>query len=91
MILLCACFKLSKLNFREYCIFNTMHYLVYGNFDQVYACWEITNLVCKKMLEYCSEKTLTRKEYIIQFLALGQKKQKKENTQIRKKIIGKLC
>ena len=68
-----------------------MHYLIYGNFDQVYACWEITNLVCKKMLEYCSEKTLTRKEYIIQFLALGQKKQKKENTQIRKKIIGKLC
>ena len=41
-----------------------MHYLIYGNFDQVYACWEITNLVCKKMLEYCSEKTLTRKEYI---------------------------
>ena len=54
-----------------------MHYLIYGNFDQVYSCWEITNLVCKKMLEYCSEKTLTRKEYIIQFLALGQKKQKK--------------
>ena len=38
-------FKLLKLNFLEYFIFNTMHYLIYGNFNQVYACWEITDFV----------------------------------------------
>ena len=33
-------FKLLKLNFLDNCIFTTMYYLIYGNFDQVYACWE---------------------------------------------------
>ena len=51
----------------------------HGNFDQVYACWEITDFVYKKMLGYCSRKSLIGKH------------SKKENTQIRKKIIGKLC
>ena len=54
-------FKLLKLNFLEYCIFNTMHHLVYGNSDQVYGYWEITDFVYK-MLGYCSEKTLIRKD-----------------------------
>ena len=67
-----------------------MHYLIYGNFDQVYAYWEITNLVCKKMLEYCSEKTLTRKEYIIQFLALEQKKTKKRKHSNQKENYWKI-
>ena len=40
-----------------------MHYLIYGNFDQVYACWEVTDFVYKKMLECCSQKTPARKEY----------------------------
>ena len=38
-----------------------MHYLIYGNFDQVYACWEITDFVYKKMLEYHSGKSIIRK------------------------------
>ena len=46
---------------------------------KVYASWEITDFVYKKVLEHCSEKTLIRKH------------PKKENTQIRKKIIDKLC
>ena len=37
-----------------------MDYLISGNFDQVYACWEITDFVYKKMLEYRSQKTLIR-------------------------------
>ena len=55
-----------------------MRYLIYGNFDEVYAFWEIAYFKYKKMLGYRSEKTLIRKY------------PKKENTQIRKKIIGKL-
>ena len=40
-----------------------MHYLViHDNFDQVYAIWEIYSLVHIKMLAYCSEETLIRKE-----------------------------
>ena len=38
----CVCFKLLELNFLEYCIFNTLHYLVYDNSNQVYAFWEIS-------------------------------------------------
>ena len=33
-----------------------MHYHIYGNYDQVYACWEITDFVYKKMLGYRSIK-----------------------------------
>ena len=34
-----------------------MHYLIYSNFDQIYACWEITDFVYKKMLGYHSKET----------------------------------
>ena len=54
--------KLLKLNFIEYCTSDTMHYLIYGNFGQVYACWKVTDFVYKKMLECCSQKTPARKE-----------------------------
>ena len=69
----CVCFKLLKLNFLEYCVFDTMHYLIYDNFDQVYGFWEIGGLVCKKMLAYrprkpWSEKnnsTLSRRDFFL--------------------------
>ena len=80
----CIFFKLLKLNFLEYCIFKTMHDLIYGNFDQVYACWEITDFVCK-MLEYCSKKTDQKR--VIQFLALGRKR-KKKTIKSGRKLLG---
>ena len=57
----CVCFKLLKLNFLEYCVFDTMHYLIYDNFDQVYGFWEIGGLVCKKMLAYRPRKPWSEK------------------------------
>ena len=57
----CICFKLLKLNFLEYCVFDTMHYLIYDNFDQVYGFWEIGGLVCKKMLAYRPRKPWSEK------------------------------
>ena len=36
----CVYFKLLKLNFLEYCIFDTMHYFIYDNFDQASDFWE---------------------------------------------------
>ena len=38
-----------------------MHYVIHDNFDQVYAFWEIGNLVYMKMLAYCFEETLSEK------------------------------
>ena len=61
-----------------------MHCLIYGNFDQVYTCWEITDFICKKMLEYCSEKT--DQKIVIQFLALGHKRKKKTPKSERKSL-----
>ena len=73
-----VCFKLLKFNFLS--TVNTMHYLIYGNFDQVYACSEITDFVYKKMLEYHSEKTLIRKEQF-NFQPQGLKEKRKHPNQ----------
>ena len=57
----CVCFKRFKLNFLEYCVFDTMHYLIYDNFDQVYGFWEIGGLAYKKMLVYRPRKPWSEK------------------------------
>ena len=62
LYIFCICFKLSELNFLEYCTFNTIHDLIYGSFDKVYASWEMTDFVCKKMLEYHVEKLWSEKK-----------------------------
>ena len=40
-----------------------MQHVIYDNFDQVYAFWEIGSLVYMKMLAYRSEETLSPRAF----------------------------
>ena len=73
------------LNFLEYCISNTTHYLIYGNFDQVYPYWEITDFVIQDVRIPLRENSNQRR--VIQFLALGFKR-KKKTLKSERKLLG---
>ena len=70
------------LNFLEYCISDTTHYLIYGNFDEVYPCWEITDFVIQDVRIPLRENSNQKR--VIQFLALGFKRKKKTPKSERK-------
>ena len=65
-----------------------MQHVIYDNFDQVYAFWEIGSLVYMKMLAYRSEETLSPRAF---FFFFRYDNNQNKCTQFKKKIIRKFC